>query len=96
MLSHPIAGLAVAMTAAIGGCAKHQDAAPATPAPPPVARIETTLQLPNGDGRVHVVVIPTGYLEASRCVIAVAASSAAISTSCAQRDLDLPPVSDQQ
>jgi transcriptional regulator with XRE-family HTH domain len=29
--------------------------------------------------------------EASRCVIAVAASSAAISTSCTQRDLDLPP-----
>ena len=27
---------------------------------------------------------------------AVAASSAAISTSCTQRDLDLPPTSDQQ
>lgn len=49
----------------------------------------TELQLPHGDGRVHVVVIPTGYLEASRCVIAVAASGT-MSTSCTARDIDLP------
>ena len=89
-----LAAAAAAIIAA--GCSKHEPAAPATPPPPPpAARVETTLQLPHGDGRVHIVVIPTGYLEASRCVVAVAASSAAISTSCTSRDLELPPTPEQ-
>ena len=88
-----LAAAAAAIIAA--GCSKHEPAAPASPPPPPAARVETTLQLPHGDGRVHIVVIPTGYLEASRCVVAVAASSAAISTSCTPRDLELPPTPEQ-
>lgn len=77
----------LALALAVAGCGPEPRVA-MPPAPPPGARVEATLQLPHGDGRVHVVVIPTGYLEASRCVIAVAASSAAISTSCTQRDFD--------
>lgn len=96
-MSPNLLALAVAAAVASGaGCSKHEPAVPATPAPPPAARVETTLQLPHGDGRVHIVVIPTGYLEAARCVVAVAASSAAISTSCTTRDLELPPSPDQQ
>lgn len=83
----------LALALVLAGCGPQPRVA-MPPAPPPGARVEATLQLPHGDGRVHVVVIPTGYLEASRCVIAVAAGGA-MSTSCTARDLDLPHIEEQ-
>lgn len=83
--------IALATLLVVAGCVRSQSPAAATPPPPPPApRVEATLVLPHGDGRVHIVVMPTGYLESARCVVAVA-SSGALSTSCAQRDIDLQP-----
>lgn len=79
----------LACAIALAGCGQQHTSGHAPPGPPPAPRVEATLQLPAGDGRVHVVVIPTGYLESARCIVAVAASGT-VSTSCAQRDIDIP------
>ena len=90
-MNAPIRSLA-ACALALAGCGQQQRPAAHAPlgGPPPAPRVEATLQLPGGDGRVHIVVMPTGYLESARCVVAVAASGG-VSTSCAQRDIDLQP-----
>ncbi len=54
------------------------------------ARIETSLTLPSGDGRVHIIAVPTDYLEITRCVVAVGPNGSA-SVSCAPKGFDLPP-----
>lgn len=56
---------------------------PSLPAPHLVA----TIDLPGSDGRAHVIVVPTDYLESTRCVIAVGPNGQA-AVACAQRGLD--------
>lgn len=52
-------------------------------------RLVDTIELPAGDGRVHVLAIPTGYLESTRCVVAVTPGSSP-SVACTPKDLDIP------
>ena len=45
--------------------------APTRPAVAEAAAVEATVQLPGNDGRVHIVRVPTGYLESARCIVTV-------------------------
>lgn len=68
------------------------------PAPPPKRapikqqppRIETTLTLPDGDGRVHIVAMPTDLFEAAKCLVAVGPNGQA-AVSCAPKSYDPLP-----
>lgn len=53
----------------------------------PVARVESSVTLPHGDGRAHILVVPTGYHEAARCVVAVTPGMPP-SVACTKQDLD--------
>lgn len=57
-------------------------------------RVAATLQLPGGDGRVHVIAIPNEFHEVTRCIVAVS-TTGAISATCAPKELDLTPTPDQ-
>lgn len=59
------------------------------PAGPP--RLDATLTLPQGDGRVHVIAIPSEFGEVTRCVVAVS-SVGMIAASCAPKEIELPAV----
>lgn len=59
------------------------------PRQPSTPRVEATLTLPNGDGRLHIVAMPTEYLEVTRCLVAVGPNGQA-AVSCTPKDLDLP------
>ncbi|MBI5259793.1 MAG: hypothetical protein HY855_25055 [Burkholderiales bacterium] len=54
------------------------------------ARVDATLQLPQGDGRVHVIAIPSEFGEVTRCLVAVS-TAGMVSTSCSPKDIDLAP-----
>lgn len=45
--------------------------APTRPPAAEPAAVEATLQLPGNDGRVHIVRIPTGFMESARCIVTV-------------------------
>ena len=67
------------------------DKAPPKPVrerPPAEARIEKTIELPGGQGTVHVLAVPTGLMEAARCVV-VTSTHGSPAVSCAPKDLDL-------
>lgn len=51
------------------------------------ARVEATLTLPGGDGRVHIVAMPTDLFEASKCLVAVGPNGQA-AVSCAPKGYD--------
>jgi len=69
-----------------------------TQSPPPKVRadrvpeppkVEHTLDLPGGDGRVHIVAIrDRTLLEVTRCLVAVGPNGQA-AVSCAPKDIDL-------
>lgn len=59
---------------------------PALPAP----SIAATLDLPRGDGRVHIIVMPTDTFESARCIVAVGPNGQA-STACAPKSFDPTP-----
>lgn len=59
---------------------------PAQPAP----RLEATIELPGGDGRVHVIVVPTDPFESARCIVAVGPSGNA-SSACSRSAIDAAP-----
>jgi hypothetical protein len=87
MVIRVIAPLAVC--AALAACEKPpkpvRERAPAEP------RVEHTLQLPHGDGRVHIVAIrDRSMFEVTRCLIAVGPNGQA-AVSCAPKELDLAP-----
>lgn len=67
---------------------------PQRPAQTPTPRIEATLALSGGDGRVHVIAMPSAYLEVTRCLVAVGPNGQAV-VSCAPKDLDVPPPPEQ-
>lgn len=91
MIRRGPAALALVAAAAVASChqvdngARHWQS-PANPAGPP--RIDATLTLPQGDGRVHVVAIPGDLGEVTRCVVAVS-SVGMIATSCSPKDIEL-------
>jgi hypothetical protein len=62
---------------------------PNAPAARPTPRVDHSLTLPGNDGRVHLISIPSEAGEVTRCIVAV--TSAGASTSCAPRDIELPP-----
>lgn len=80
----------VALTIALAGCWVDAKPKRATPMKQPVARVEATLELPNGDGRVHIVAMPTDLFESARCLVAVGPNAQA-AVSCAPKGLDMPP-----
>lgn len=51
------------------------------------ARIEKTIELPGGQGTVHVLAVPTGFMEAARCVV-VTSSHGSPAVSCAPKEID--------
>lgn len=56
----------------------------------PSAKVESSLELPGGDGRAHIVVMPTDPFESSRCLVAVGPNGQA-AVACAPKGIDLPP-----
>lgn len=56
--------------------------------PPPTARIERSIELPGGQGTAHILFVPTGILESSRCVVVIGATGAP-AVSCTPKDIDL-------
>lgn len=66
----------------------------AAPAPAPAAQrgheLEKTIELPHGDGRVHVIAIRESSFEATRCLVVVSASAPA-SVACGARSIDEAP-----
>ena len=90
--------IATLLPATVAGCdlAASVTSRPKHPAPrvAPAPRLEATLQLPAGDGRVHIVAMPSAYLEVTRCIVAVGPNGQA-AVSCAPKDLDVPPPPEQ-
>lgn len=82
-----------AVTLALAGCHRPEPKAGSRPAVPRPPKIEATLTLPNGDGRVHVIAI-RDQLEVTRCLVVVPASGPA-SAVCPQKTLDIGEGSDQ-
>lgn len=89
MLVHRLA-LVVAATASAAACTQppppkaHVDHSPKPP------QVEHTLDLPGGDGRVHIVAIrDRALLEVTRCLVAVGPNGQA-AVSCTPKDIDLP------
>lgn len=83
-----LAGMAVAVGALLVACGGGKP----RPAPlkPAEARVEATLELPKGDGRAHIIVMPTDIFEASRCLVAVGPNGQA-AVSCAPKGYEPPP-----
>lgn len=83
--------LALVVAAAAGAAACNQSPPPKarvdhSPKPP---QVEHTLDLPGGDGRVHIVAIrDRTLLEVTRCLVAVGPNGQA-AVSCAPKDIDL-------
>ena len=73
---------------AVAACDKPSK--PVRERPPAEARIEKTIELPGGQGTVHVLAVPTGFMEAARCVV-VTSTHGSPAVSCAPKDLDLAP-----
>jgi hypothetical protein len=68
-------------------------AEPREPRPPAKPRLEATIDLPGGDGRAHIIVVPTGFMESARCVVVVSPGGSP-AVSCAPKDLDALPDKD--
>jgi len=87
----PMRFVLIAAVIALAAC----DGRPATQAKkkpslkPALARIEATLELPSGDGRVHIIAVPTDFMEITRCIVAVGPNGAA-AVSCAPKGFDMP------
>jgi hypothetical protein len=78
---------ALAVALCVSGCSPKAANHPVA-APRPSPRIDATLALPQGDGRVHVIAIP-GELEVTRCIVAISPTGA-VATSCAPKEIELP------
>lgn len=79
------------LAAALAACG--QNPAPATKRAPikqQQPRVEATITLPSGDGRVHIVAMPTDLFEAAKCLVAVGPNGQA-AVSCAPKSYDPPP-----
>lgn len=53
------------------------------------AKLEQTIELPGGQGMVHVLRVPAGFMESTRCVV-VTSNAGGPAVSCAPKDLDIP------
>jgi hypothetical protein len=56
---------------------------------PAVSRLESSVELPGGRGTVHVLNVPTGYMESARCVV-VTSPVGSPAVACTPKDLDIP------
>jgi hypothetical protein len=52
-------------------------------------QLEQVVQLPGGQGTVHVLRVPTGYMESTRCVV-VTSPAGGPAVSCTPKDFDIP------
>lgn len=83
----PPLGAGLIVSAAIVAAAVWPKEAKPKRAPDRSPRVEATIDLP-GNSQVHVIAVPTGYKESSRCVVAVSAAGQT-SVACTQREFDL-------
>lgn len=91
---HQLAALAFALPLAGCDIDKPPIARPArTDRPVAQARIEKSIELPGGQGTVHVLAVPTGVMESSRCVVVTSAGGSP-AVSCIAKDIDLAPETD--
>lgn len=77
--------LCLAAAGSLAACDKPPK--PPRDGPPPRARIEASIELPGGN-IAHILVVPTGYMESSRCVVVTSSFGPAVS--CTPKDLDMP------
>lgn len=81
---------AILLAVALAACGPN----PAPPKRAPIKqqppRIEATITLPDGDGRVHIVAMPTDLFEAAKCLVAVGPNGQA-AVSCAPKGYDPAP-----
>lgn len=84
------AQFALAAAVALTACDKPSNAHRPREREPAKARIEATLELPAGDGRIHIVAVPTGHMESTRCVV-VTSGAGGPAVACTPKDFDLPP-----
>lgn len=59
------------------------------PYTPETAQIEQVITLPAGQGTVHVLRVPTGFMESARCVV-VTSGAGGPAVSCTPKDFDIP------
>jgi len=82
----------LASACALAACDKPLKAPRERP-PPPEARLEKTIELPGGQGTVHIFVLPTSIFENARCVVVIGAAGAP-AVSCTPTEIDLSPDKD--
>lgn len=78
---------------ALAACDRQAKHASLVDRPPARTHIETSIELPGGQGVVHVLAMPTGYMEIARCVIVTSRDNGP-AVSCTPKDIDLPPDKD--